>query len=256
LHSDKSLLSKVIELIPPQETIDIAKRFTSWVLGVDTLNRALEAEVFHWSDAYIFVHGIVESDLQQLEQPIPRPIRNVSEMLDGLLESEVEDAPSSTLHDQIEKVILPIRPYIFGDTPMCKALKDAEAVFSKTNANLKVLFILSNGSSSDGNPRPIAQKLRELGVIIVTCFLTSDRVDNPRCLFDEAGPDWGDGRLVLFEMSSTIENKDAPISDLIAGNANWKFPKSGKSRLFIQANTLDVVNEFCEKVVSQMSEPQ
>ena len=256
LRSDESLLSKLIELIPPQETIDIVKSLASWFLGVDKLNRASEATVLQWSDAYKFAHGIVESDLQQLEQPKPRPIQKVSEMLDDLLPSKVEDKPSPTLHDRIEELILPIRPYIFGDTPMCKSLNDAEAVFNKTKATLKVLFILSNGSSTDGDPRPIAQKLHELGVIIATCFLTSDHVANPRCLFDEADPDWVDGKLVLFEMSSTRQNSDAPISHLIASDAKWKLPDSGKSRLFIQANTLDVINEFCEKVISQMTEPK
>jgi len=256
LHSDESLLSKLIELIPPQETIDTVKSLASWILGVDQLNRASEAAVLQWSDAYKFAHKIVESDLQRLEHPKPRPIQNVLEILDDLLQSKVEDKPSPTLHDRIEELILPIKPYIFGDTPMCKALNDAEAVFRKTKATLKVLFILSNGSSTDGDPRPIARKLHELGVIIATCFLTSDHVDNPRCLFDEADPDWGDGRSVLFEMSSTRQNSDAPISHLIASHAKWKLPSSGKSRLFIRANTLDVINEFCEKFVSQMTEPK
>lgn len=250
MYSDKSLLSKLIELIPPQETKDIVAS------GVDTVNRASEADVLHWSDAYKFAHGIVKLDLKRLEQPTPRPMQDVSKMLIDLLESKVEDAPSSTLHDQIEEWILAIRPYIFGDTPMCKALNDAGAVFGKMNANSKVLFILSKGSSMDGDPRPIAQKLRALGVIIVTLFITSDHIRDPRCLFDKADPDWDAGKSVLFEMSSTIRNTVPPISYLIASGANWKLPSSGVSRLFLQVNTSDVINEFHEKVVSQITEPK
>jgi len=126
-------------------------------------------------------------------------------------------------------------------------------VFSKTNAT-SVLFILSDGESGDGDPRPITQKLHDMDVTIVTCFLTSDSIDNPRRLLDEADPNWRGGMSVLFEMSSTMQNTHTPISYLI--DANWELPQSGTSRLFVQANSLDVVNEFCKIVVSQMTEPQ
>ena len=53
-------------------------------------------------------------------------------------------------------------------------------------------------------------------------------------------------------MSSTLKNTHTPISYLV--DANWELPPSGRSRLFIQANSLDVVNEFCKIVVSQMTE--
>jgi hypothetical protein len=150
---------------------------------------------------------------------------------------------------------------------MCQALADAESVFrvgqdeefgadSETNAEAKVLFILSDGLATDGDPRPIAKQLHSMGITIATCFLTSGRIDNPRRLFDEADPNWGsqseDGRSVLFEMSSIMHNTDAPLFNLIA--KDWELPPSGVSRLFIQANSLDVVNEFCKLAVSQMTE--
>ena len=200
------------------------------------------------------------------ERPKPRPVRDVSKMLNGLLLSEAPFsavaspyAPSPSLHDRIHELLEPIKPYIFGETPMCKALNDAHTVFVKTNASPRVLFLLSDGISTDGDPLPIAQRLRDqLGVIIVTCFLTSEHIDNPRRLFDEADPDWDGGRSALFEMSSTMRNADALISYLgkTDGIPEWKLPLSGEIHLFVQANTLDVVNEFCEKVVSRMTEPR
>ena len=71
----------------------------------------------------------------------------------------------------------------------------------------------------------------------------------------EPDPNWrsGDGRSVLFEMSSTMPNTHTPISYLT--DANWTLPAAGESRLFVQANSLDVVDEFCKIVVSQMTEP-
>ena len=261
LCSDESLILKLIKLIPQKETIDFAKTVASFFLGVESLNKAAEATMLHWTEAYKFAHEIVELELQRLQQPIPRPVRKVADMLDDLLRSKVSSStdasapssPSPALHNQIEKIILPIKPYIFGNTAMCKALNDTETVFNETNAKTKVLFILSYGSSTDGNPRPFAQKLRDLGVTIVTCFLTSDRIDNPRRLFDKADSNWGDGRSALFEMSSTLPITDAQLS---AFDSKWELPPSGETHLFVQANTLDVVNEFCEKCVSRKSEPQ
>lgn len=192
-----------------------------------------------------------------MEHPKPRPVQHVRELLDKLLLKNAPTASASVepslslLHDRIQKVIEPMKPYIFGGTPMCKALNDAETVFNGTKAGPKVLFILSDGQSSDGDPRPIAERLRGLGVTIVTCFLTSDEIPHPKCLLDPAITFWEKGRQTLFEMSSIMHNTDVPVSYLI--DADWQLPSSGECRLFIQANSLDVVNEFCTIVVSQMT---
>ena len=195
--------------------------------------------------------------LQRMEHPKPRPVQHVCELLDQLLlkntatSAASASAEPSSLHDRIQKVIEPMKPYIFGGTPMCKALNDAEIVFNDAKPGPKVLFILSDGQSSDGDPTPIAERLRGLGVTIVTCFLTSDEIPHPKGLLDPAITFWEKGRQALFEMSSVMHNTDAPISYLI--DADWQLPSSGESRLFIQANSLDVVNEFCRIVVSQMT---
>ena len=306
LRFDKSLIPKLIELIPSQITIEMGKtaakasmwtKSSTWSASimqripilcnfsptVTQLEEESEAALVRDSEAYKLARQIIEDSfrgqagrggliqriLLRMEQPKPRPVQDVSEIMTGLLQSKVPSsaavaqtnfwhivharARSSPLHDRIHELLAPIKPYIFGGTPMCKALNDAKAVFIKINANPRVLFLLSDGLSTDGDPLPIARNLRGLGVTIVTCFLTSAHIDNPRRLLDEVDPDWGDGRSVLFKMSSTVRNTDSLISGLIAMDANWKLPPSGVSHLFVQANTLEVVNEFCEKVVSQIN---
>lgn len=190
-----------------------------------------------------------------LKQPKPvdfkcRPLQHVAEMINNLVLSKVPPSESahssSALHDQIHELIKKIEPYIYGDTPMCKALTDAEAVFNKTSStDTKVLFILSDGIATDGDPRPIAKKLQDSGVNIVTCFLTSETLPNskrlyaPTCKFDEPG------RQTLFEMSSIMRNyAHTPVSLLT--DAGWELPSP--ACLFIQANSLDVVSEFCRFV--------
>ena len=280
---DPNLIPKLIQLIPSQVAITSAtvlakasalkKASPVTLVRVATasgrqkladMQKASEVDMVHRSEAYKLAREVIEregSPLDRIKRPRPRPVQDVSEMLDDLLLSKdsspaLASTPSSPpLHHRIQELVELIKPYIFGYTPMCKALSDAAAVFSETDANPRVLFILSDGFSSDGDPREmIVGKLRDLGVIIVTCFLTSDHIDNPRCLLDEADPNWsgrGDGRSVLFEMSSTMRNTHEPISYLV--DANWELPPSGESRLFVQANSLDVVNEFCKIVVSQMT---
>ena len=218
------------------------------------------------SEAYQYAHQLIDKEINatllSIRYPEPRPVQAVSEMLNDALQIKVSPSSSvsenfsslasSSLHDRIQDLLEPIKPYIYGGTPMCKALTHAKEVFEKENAKPAVLFLLSDGMSADGNPRPIAQELHELGVTIVTCFLTADHIDNPKCLYD---PEWKfpdqSVRGVLFDMSSSMQNTHTPISYLV--DAGWELPLSGESRLFLQANSLDVVNEFCEILVSQMT---
>ena len=221
------------------------------------------------SEAYQYAHELIDKTNSKLDDtllsiryPEPRPVQAVSEMLNDTLQIKVSPSSSvsakfsspasSSLHDRIQDLLEPIKPYIYGGTPMCKALTYAKEVFEKENAKPAVLFLLSDGMSADGDPCPIAQELHELGVTIVTCFLTADHIDNPKCLYD---PEWKfpdqSVRGVLFDMSSSMQNTHTPISYLV--DADWELPPSGESRLFLQANSLDVVNEFCEILVSQMT---
>jgi len=327
LCSDPSLIQKLVELIPSSQASSSASpsALSSKLLRkfqpsshtvVSTMPLSMQKVAVHRSEAYKVAHKIIDDPpaplplqdmLQSMHHPKPRPVQHVTEMLDDLLQSKVSSSSPSSLHDRIHELLEPIKPYIFGGTPMCTALNDAVAVFRETNVTQKVLFILSDGHSTDGDPRPIARELHDLGVTIVTCFLTSDHIDNPRRLHYEVDPSWCpeshsqcptcynvyptglswcptcphsgcplchrwsatcrcwmwrycdglicltcDSRAVLFEMSSTLKNTHTPISYLV--DANWELPPSGRSRLFIQANSLDVVNEFCKIVVSQMTE--
>ena len=246
LCSDTTLIRKLIELIPLSEATS-AKTSAA-------LSSLTPGKVVRESRAYEFVHDIINKGLplEKMKQLSPRTVQHVSEMLDDLLQRNASS--SQSLQDRIQELLEPIKPYIFGETPMCKALEDAETVFKMTNATQKALFLLSDGVATDNNPVPIARRLHDLGVTIATCFLAPDHImlGNPRCLFYQPDPSWKseDGRLVLLKMSSTVQN--TAISYLV--DVNWKLPTSGVSRLFIQTKSLDVVNEFCEVAVSQMTE--
>ena len=108
------------------------------------------------SEALKLDHKIIWQDLPQ-----PRPVQEVSEMLDELLKSP---SASSTSHDQIRKFLKQIEPFIFGYTPMYKASTDARAVFQNRNGKKKVMFILLDGDSTDGDPRPICEELHRSNI--------------------------------------------------------------------------------------------
>ena len=254
LRSDTSLIPTFLEMIPSSGFLEKA------AYGITTEKMA------HNSKIYSLVRRIIFDNLKP--NPQPKPIQFVSELFDNLLRTHADSSAKNSdelLQNRVENIVKAITPYIYGRTPMRKAMKDALSVFRCAGRDdAKVLFILSDGVSTDGDPRPIAEELHALGVKIVTCFLTSDSIENPRRLFDTIDPSWArcntswystwmshDGRAVLFEMSSTMQNAHTPLSFLV--DANWQLPLSGESRLFVQANSLDVVNELCQVVVSQLT---
>jgi hypothetical protein len=251
LCSDKKQILKLIELLPRSETT-CAANLIGHVPLVGGAWRAGEDYLADRSEAYKFAQELIGRRMMQ--ELRPRPVKVVCHLMDKLLQSRKS---SSDVHDRIEELLKPIKPYIFGGTPMCRALNDAEKIFKQATEtgteSQNVLFLLSDGHAADGDPHPIGTQLQGLNVKIATCFLTSDDIKNPKRLLYEAGPDWpdGDGRRVLFEMSSSMPNTHTPVSYLI--DAGWELPLSGESRLFIQANSLDVVDEFCKTVVAQMT---
>lgn len=144
-----------------------------------------------------------------------------------------------------------IEPFIYGGTPMCKSLRSALDNFCSSKHPEKFLFLLSDGESGDGNPTDYAQKFRDAKVLVFACFLTSENITHRRRLYYEPDPNWSKAHRDMFELSGTVENSHSAMSILL--QQNWELPSSGHSRLFIQANHSDVIEEF-SSVIHYMSE--
>ena len=173
--------------------------------------------------------------------------KDVSNLLDTILQGNKEASSS-----RVNEFINSIKPYIYGGSPMVKALKEAKEIFdNKTEINPKVLFILSDGCATDGDPVFVLHELEKSNVIVVTGCFTSRPVSNAKCLFDKEDPSWDEGARILYRVSSTMANTRAPITHLV--DYGWKLPSSGECRLFVRANSLDVVEEFCKVAVSQLA---
>ena len=113
---------ELIKLIPSQfktSVVDKAEAVNSFLAMFGVRNYVEEGAIE--SEPYKLAHKIIDGIWQDLPQP--RAVQEVSKMLDE------SPSASSTSHDQIRKFLKQIEPFIFGRTPMCKALGDPRAVF-------------------------------------------------------------------------------------------------------------------------------
>ena len=244
---DRSLIPGLIVRLPLSA---MTVRFASQIPLGSAYGWGEISKVLCRSEAYSYAQDVVAKGFTD---PSPRSVQYVSKLMDDLLEKRKSVRPDDSTQDQIQQLIDYIKPYVYGGTPMCEAMQNVLSIFKQADQYVsKVLFILSDGESTDGNPLPIAKQLWALGVQIVTCYLTADDIENPKCLLYAKDSSWSEGQSVLFEMSSTMRNTHTPVSYLV--DAGWELPPSGKSRLFFQANSLDVVNELCRIVVSHMAD--
>ncbi|CAF4555109.1 unnamed protein product, partial [Rotaria sp. Silwood2] len=173
----------------------------------------------------------------------------------NLLKRIAGGTSSSTSHlfapEQLSNLVDSIEPFIYGSTPMCEALTYALKIFSSSTDQLKVLFLISDGKSTDGDPVRFAKQLHDNNVIVFSCLLTSENISHPRRLYYEPDGRWTEAQQQMFQLSSTVENTHSAMSILL--EQKWELPASGHSRLFIQANHPDVINEY-SNLVQQITE--
>jgi hypothetical protein len=209
----------------------------------------------------------VIKDMMKMLPPTshPRPIMEVSQLLNEMLNNPTDDggagrlspprsndkkdSPGAADSNNLTALLELIEPYIYRQTPMTTALVHAKRIFYESHdTQQRILVIVSDGESTDGDPIPVAKTFTN--TYIVTCFLTDGAVQDSKQLFDRPQQNWSKGEKVLFEMSSTMGNLEYPLS--LLGRARWNLPPSGQSRLFLRANNLDVVNEFCDMLISNL----
>ena len=145
-----------------------------------------------------------------------------------------------------------IEPFIYGRTPMVQCMTLAKNNFSQTRASNKVLFILSDGESTDGDPVPVGQHLLDSGVTIITCFLTESEISNSKCLIDRKNCTMTKGAAALFDISSIVPNNEAPVR--VLHREGWVIPLSGVSRLFFQANSMEDVEKLCNIIFTSIKD--
>jgi hypothetical protein len=129
------------------------------------------------------------------------------------------------------------------------ALSQSLEVFRKDRAaERRVLVLVSDGLSTDGDPLPPARELQREKVVIATVYLTSDQDVPRRCLHDRAVEDWNDGQLKLFKMADRVASLTHPIP--VLASLGWEIPSSGECALYATVCSAAALNEFCSMLLS------
>lgn len=140
---------------------------------------------------------------------------------------------------------------IFGNTPMRECMFEVAKRFERESKprgqdTAPILFILSDGEPTDGDPLPALEKLKPLGVTVISCFVTDQDIANPRVLFGEPESQWSHGAKLMFDMASTVEEDSAFTNFLL--RKNWIIKPN--ARLFVQVNHSMILEEFIRVVIS------
>ena len=175
----------------------------------------------------------IEKILESCENPVSRLMSEISRDLNP-------GTASSKLHEYLDE----LEPYIYGGTPMCTAIISALNVLKNCSQKRKVLVIISDGQPADGNPLEdgLIAQLKQDKVSIISCFLTSEDIENPRELYSIPQESWSWPAKLMFQISSNVSNQKLPRS--LQAARGWRLPQSGTSNLFLQANHPDIINEF------------
>ena len=133
---------------------------------------------------------------------------------------------------------------IFGDTPLTSMFRRLVTRFETEGQHItsdasKVLFVVSDGAPTDGDPRPIARRLPD-DVTVVSCFVTNTDVTAARTLFAVPESTWTPGAQPMFDIASAADHDNPFLQSLRA--RGWIVP--AQAHLFMQVNRSDILEEF------------
>lgn len=143
--------------------------------------------------------------------------------------------------------------WFYGDTPMKEALTEVKARFLKELSSrpadtTPILFLISDGEPTDGNPLQIVEDMKAHGIVIVSCFVTNGDLANPRVLFNAPEQTWNDGAKLMFKISSPLQEA-SPFHNFLT-RKGWKICPNAK--LFVQVNHSQVLAEFIRIILSPL----
>ncbi len=150
-----------------------------------------------------------------------------------------------------------VKDLIFGNTPVEEVLSTitnrfAQELRKRNTETQAILFLVSDGKFADVNPLPLVEKLRKMGVTIISCFINDEDTANPRVLLNAPDPHWKSEATLMFELSSTMG--DLPEVRRYLLEHNWTIYPHPK--LFVQLNHSDVLREFIQITLSILEDSE
>lgn len=160
----------------------------------------------------------------------------------------MSDVPS--LLNVSDDGVMSVEDFIYGRTPMCEALQLVAERFQRESTRAQaparsILFLVSDGESTDGNPSGALKRIRSMGVTVVCCYVTNSDVLEPRRLLSSAAPDWDLGARSMFSAASRVEARGEFVKTLKAHG--WHVPN--RARYFVQLNHSTLLSEFLTAVL-------
>ncbi|XP_068678686.1 uncharacterized protein [Montipora foliosa] len=166
-------------------------------------------------------------------------VQSASEILhDSVGDQELTD-------ERVNELMETVEPYIYGGTPLIRAMRHSKELFShpEFKNHKKILFILSDGEA-DGNDT-LLQALSDLGVTIVSCFITHEGLSDPRHLYSILDESWEKPAKFMFGISSVIKTQEIPRT--LFAKEGWKIDiDNNETKLFFQVNHPDVIKDVCD----------
>jgi hypothetical protein len=144
-----------------------------------------------------------------------------------------------------------------GGTPMKQAFLLAEERFEEElgeppYSGEPILLVLSDGEPTDIDDSneevvEIALRLQSKGILIISCYLTSDNIIESRYLYSEVLPEWEEGAKLMFECASIAKRDSIYLQNLLEHKWDFKSKETKeKSRFFIQINETSNLDEYTE----------
>ena len=145
--------------------------------------------------------------------------------------------------------------FIYGDTPMCKALRTIQDRFqrelqARPQETQPILFVLSDGEATDGDPIPLSAAIKAAGISIISCFVTDQDITRPRVLFGESDDQWSKGARTMFEIASP-SSADSLFAEFLK-NRGWHVEEG--AQFFAQVNHSKILEEFIGGFISLLDE--
>lgn len=179
--------------------------------------------------------------LQEFNWEVDIPIEKTSNEVLTKLKRIYKEFPRSGGKNSIFNIF---QDYIYSYTPLCNCLlKGFHLLNSKEVNSKKILIILSDGISTDGDPLKIYNYTEIDNLYIVGAFISSNPIQDEKTLYDRLVTN-DKGARQLFDLSTEVET-DSIAFDYLR-DKGWNVPTSGKCKLFIQINNTDNINDFLE----------
>ncbi|MGH2496970.1 MAG: CHAT domain-containing protein [Ktedonobacteraceae bacterium] len=223
-----------------EEASDVAKSLGLgglWAVGEDFFKRQAKDKI---------IRRIIRDKRPQIEARLKR-IGNTTLSFEEV--AEMWESSQITLSN--------VKGLIFGNTPVKEVLTEitnrfARELQKRDTQTQSILFLVSDGKFTEVDPRPLAEKLRKMGVTIISCIIHDEDTANPRVLLNTADPCWGPEATLMFELSSPMG--DLPEVRRYLLEHNWTIYPHPK--LFVQLNHSDVLREFVQVTLSMLEDSE